>query len=105
MNVVLALSYTFYWRGNGITAITVTRRIANITVSPGGEAQKCRFNKKNITVVMMLFFLCLFVSVVLLTSRYSAVFLLYLYGNDTVQPNSGNPGQSNMFYNTSCFAL
>ncbi|XP_062874363.1 tectonic-2 [Trichomycterus rosablanca] len=61
MNVGLALSYTFYWRGNGITAISVTRRIANITVSPG----------------------------VLLTTRYSAVFV---NGNTTAQPNSGNPG-------------
>ncbi|XP_026786913.3 tectonic-2 isoform X1 [Pangasianodon hypophthalmus] len=46
VNVVLSLSYTFQWKGNGITAISVTRRIGNITLSPG----------------------------VTLTTRYSAVF-------------------------------
>lgn len=33
-NVVVALRYTLYWRENGLTAITVTRTTANITV-PG----------------------------------------------------------------------
>ncbi|XP_046697368.1 tectonic-2 isoform X2 [Silurus meridionalis] len=60
-NVVLSLSYKFEWKGNGITAISVTRRIGNITVSPG----------------------------VTLTTRYSAVFV---NGNTSAQPNSGNPG-------------
>ncbi|XP_058230377.1 tectonic-2 isoform X2 [Hemibagrus wyckioides] len=31
VNVVLSLSYTFQWKGNRITAISVTRRIGNIT--------------------------------------------------------------------------
>ncbi|XP_050964729.1 tectonic-2 [Labeo rohita] len=31
-NVVVALRYTLYWRENGLTAITVTRTTANITV-------------------------------------------------------------------------
>ncbi|XP_053337171.1 tectonic-2 isoform X1 [Clarias gariepinus] len=61
LNVVLSLSYTFQWKGNGITAISVTRRIGNITFSPG----------------------------VTLTTRFSAVFI---NGNITAQPNSGNPG-------------
>ncbi|XP_017307001.1 tectonic-2 isoform X1 [Ictalurus punctatus] len=61
VNVVLSLSYTFQWKGNGITAISVIRRIGNITFSPG----------------------------VTLTTRYSAVFV---NGNITAQPNSGNPG-------------
>jgi len=33
-NVVVALSYTLYWRENGLTAITVKRTTANITL-PG----------------------------------------------------------------------
>ncbi|XP_053466255.1 tectonic-2 isoform X2 [Ictalurus furcatus] len=61
VNVVLSLSYTFQWKGNGITAISVIRRIGNITFSSG----------------------------VMLTTRYSAVFV---NGNITAQPNSGNPG-------------
>ncbi|XP_060763396.1 tectonic-2 [Neoarius graeffei] len=61
VNVVLSLSYTFQWKRNGITAISVTRCIGNITLSPG----------------------------VTLTTRYSAVFV---NGNITAQPNSGNPG-------------
>ncbi|XP_072521395.1 tectonic-2 isoform X2 [Salminus brasiliensis] len=61
VNVVLALSYVVYWSGNGLTSISVTRRIGNITLSPA----------------------------VSLTSRYSAVFV---NGNVTAQPNSGNPG-------------
>ncbi|XP_056312829.1 tectonic-2 [Danio aesculapii] len=31
-NVVVSLRYTFYWSGNSLTAITVTRTTANITV-------------------------------------------------------------------------
>lgn len=38
VNVVLSLSYTFQWKENGITAISVTRRTGNITFSSGGEA-------------------------------------------------------------------
>ncbi|XP_066510478.1 tectonic-2-like isoform X1 [Hoplias malabaricus] len=61
VNVVLSLSYTLYWKGNGLTGISVTRRIANITLDPA----------------------------VSLTNRYSAVFV---NGNVTAQPYSGNPG-------------
>ncbi|TSV94919.1 SEC14-like protein 2 [Bagarius yarrelli] len=61
VNVVLSLSYTFEWKGNSITAISVTRSIGNITLNSGAT----------------------------LTSRYSAVFV---NGNLTAQPNSGNPG-------------
>ncbi|KAK3514445.1 hypothetical protein QTP70_018257 [Hemibagrus guttatus] len=59
VNVVLSLSYTFQWKGNSITAISVTRHIGNISAG------------------------------VTLTTRYSAVFV---NGNITAQPNSGNPG-------------
>lgn len=38
VNVVLSLAYTFQWKGNGITAISVIRRIGNITLTPGGES-------------------------------------------------------------------
>ncbi|XP_048044842.1 tectonic-2 isoform X2 [Megalobrama amblycephala] len=58
-NVIVALRYTLYWRENGLTAITVKRTTANITLP------------------------------VSLTRRYSAVFV---NGNETSQPNSGNPG-------------
>ncbi|TRY93598.1 hypothetical protein DNTS_005195 [Danionella cerebrum] len=58
-NVVVALRYTLYWKENGLTAITVTRSTANISVP------------------------------VSLTRRYSAVFV---NGNETAQPYSGNPG-------------
>ncbi|XP_060739927.1 tectonic-2 isoform X1 [Tachysurus vachellii] len=61
MNVVLSLSYTFQWKGNSITAISVTRLRGNFKLSPGAT----------------------------LTTRYSAVFV---NGNITAQPNSGNPG-------------
>ncbi|KAM6930391.1 tectonic-2 [Xenentodon cancila] len=60
-NVTLALDYKFYWRGNGITSITVTRTVGTI--------------KSNGSVV--------------LTTRYSAVFL---NGDFLAEPNSGNPG-------------
>ncbi|XP_061586215.1 tectonic-2 [Cololabis saira] len=60
-NVTLALDYKFYWRGNGIMGITVTRTVGTI--------------KSNESVV--------------LTTRYSAVFL---NGEFMAEPNSGNPG-------------
>ncbi|XP_076845942.1 tectonic-2 isoform X2 [Brachyhypopomus gauderio] len=61
VGVVLALSYTLYWRDRGLSAITVTRFTGNVTLNPE----------------------------VSLTTRYSAVFV---NGNASVQPNSGNPG-------------
>lgn len=54
VNVVLSLSYTFQWKGNGITAISVIRRIGNITFSPGGESVFARltiFMLSNMTAV------------------------------------------------------
>ncbi|KAA0716814.1 Tectonic-2 Precursor [Triplophysa tibetana] len=59
--LVLSLRYTFYWRENGLTGITVLRTTANISTGPA----------------------------VSFTSRYSAVFM---NGNETSQPYSGNPG-------------
>ncbi|XP_026878954.2 tectonic-2 isoform X2 [Electrophorus electricus] len=35
VSVVLALSYTMYWKSNGLSAISVTRRIGNVTFNPG----------------------------------------------------------------------
>ncbi|XP_059193375.1 tectonic-2 [Centropristis striata] len=46
-NVTLALDYQFYWKGNGITSITLTRTVGTITLN----------------------------SIVALTTKYSAVFL------------------------------
>ncbi|XP_070820082.1 tectonic-2 [Chaetodon trifascialis] len=60
-NVTLALDYKIYWKGNGITSITLTHTVGTITLN----------------------------SSVALTTRYSAVFL---NGEFTVEPNSGNPG-------------
>ncbi|XP_023269272.1 tectonic-2 [Seriola lalandi dorsalis] len=60
-NVTLAMDYKFYWKGNGITRITLTRTVGTITLNGG----------------------------VVLTTRYSAV---YLNGEITDEPNSGNPG-------------
>ncbi|XP_068461156.1 tectonic-2 [Clinocottus analis] len=59
--VTLALDYKFYWKGNGITSVTLTRIVGTITL------------KKSVT----------------LTTRYSA---LFLNGELTGEPNSGNPG-------------
>ncbi|XP_065106969.1 tectonic-2 [Paramisgurnus dabryanus] len=59
--LVLALHYTFYWRENGLTGITVLRTTANISLG----------------------------APVSFTSRYSAVFV---NGNESSQPISGNPG-------------
>ncbi|XP_057213614.1 tectonic-2 [Triplophysa rosa] len=60
-SLVLSLRYTFYWRENGLTGITVLRTTANISTGPA----------------------------VSFTSRHSAVFV---NGNETSQPYSGNPG-------------
>ncbi|XP_040898453.1 tectonic-2 isoform X2 [Toxotes jaculatrix] len=60
-NVTLALDYKFYWKGNGITSITLTRTVGTISVNDS----------------------------VMLTTRYSAVFL---NGEIMGEPNSGNPG-------------
>ncbi|XP_037339060.1 tectonic-2 [Pungitius pungitius] len=46
-NVTLALDYTFYWKGNGITSVTLTRTVGTITLNTS----------------------------LALTTRYSAVFL------------------------------
>ncbi|XP_070690149.1 tectonic-2 [Pempheris klunzingeri] len=60
-NVTLALDYKFYWKGNGITSITLTHTVGTITSN----------------------------SSVVLTTRYSAVFLNGEFMGET---NSGNPG-------------
>ncbi|XP_040010296.1 tectonic-2 isoform X2 [Xiphias gladius] len=60
-NVTLALDYKFYWKGNGITNITLTRTVGTIPLNGS----------------------------VVLTTRYSAVFL---NGEFMGEPNSGNPG-------------
>ncbi|XP_029367117.1 tectonic-2 isoform X2 [Echeneis naucrates] len=60
-NLTLALDYKFYWKGNGITSITLTRTVGSVTLNGG----------------------------VVLTTRYSAIFL---NGEFTGEHNSGNPG-------------
>ncbi|KAM9743068.1 tectonic-2 [Menidia menidia] len=60
-NVTLALDYKIFWKGNGITGITLTRTVGTII--------------SNASVV--------------LTTRYSAVFL---NGEQMAEANSGNPG-------------
>nr|XP_046243359.1 tectonic-2 [Scatophagus argus] len=60
-NVTLALDYKFYWRENGITSIVLTRTVGTITLNDS----------------------------VVLTTRYSAVFL---NGEFMGEPKSGNPG-------------
>ncbi|KAK6306333.1 hypothetical protein J4Q44_G00232580 [Coregonus suidteri] len=65
-NVTLALDYKFFWRGNGLTNITLTRILGNILSA---------------SVSLPL--------TVALTARYSVVFL---NGDALAQPNSGNPG-------------
>ncbi|XP_067466118.1 tectonic-2 isoform X1 [Thunnus thynnus] len=60
-NVTLALDYKFYWKGNGITSIKLTRTVGTVTLNDS----------------------------VVLTTRYSAVFL---NGEFMGEPNSGNPG-------------
>ncbi|XP_053181624.1 tectonic-2 isoform X1 [Scomber japonicus] len=60
-NVTLALDYKFYWKGNGITSINLTRTVGTVTLNDS----------------------------VVLTTRYSAVFL---NGEFMGEPNSGNPG-------------
>ncbi|XP_029917024.1 tectonic-2 [Myripristis murdjan] len=61
-NVTLALDYRFFWKGNGITNIILTRTVGTITLNGSG---------------------------VTLTAKYSAVFL---NGDFTGESNSGNPG-------------
>ncbi|XP_076006845.1 tectonic-2 [Genypterus blacodes] len=61
-SITLALDYKFYWNGNGITNITLTRTVGTITLSDDG---------------------------VFLTARYSAEFH---NGEFMGGPNSGNPG-------------
>ncbi|KAK2837265.1 hypothetical protein Q5P01_014477 [Channa striata] len=60
-NVTLALEYKFYWKGNGITNVTLTRTVGNVILNGS----------------------------TVLTASYSAVFL---NGEITDKPNSGNPG-------------
>lgn len=36
-NVTLALDYKFYWKGNGITNITLTRIVGAITLNTSGK--------------------------------------------------------------------
>lgn len=36
-NVTLALDYKFYWKGNGITGITVTRTVGTIISNGSGK--------------------------------------------------------------------
>ncbi|KAL4636119.1 tectonic-2 [Arapaima gigas] len=63
-NVTLAMDYTAFWRGNGLTDIVLVRVIGNVPLDPG----------------------------VFVTTRYSAVFV---NGDASAQPNSGNPGYIN----------
>lgn len=36
-NVTLALDYTFYWKGNGLTNVTLTRTVGTITFNTSGK--------------------------------------------------------------------
>lgn len=36
-NVTLALDYKLYWKGNGITSVTLTRTVGNITLNTNGK--------------------------------------------------------------------
>lgn len=57
-NVIVALRYTLYWRENGLTAITVKRTTANITLP--GESQllsSCWLLQYDTTSSLHLFFL------------------------------------------------
>ncbi|KAJ8263633.1 hypothetical protein COCON_G00160900 [Conger conger] len=60
-NVTVALDYTFYWSGNGLTNVTLVQTLADVSLDPS----------------------------VSLTTWFSARFV---NGDETAQPNSGNPG-------------
>lgn len=36
-NVTLALDYKLYWKGNGITSVTLTRTVGNIALNTNGK--------------------------------------------------------------------
>nr|XP_015221467.1 PREDICTED: tectonic-2 isoform X1 [Lepisosteus oculatus] len=64
-NVTLSLDYTLFWKGNGLTNITVTHTIGTVCSNPNGTLP------------------------LTLTQRFAAVFVS---GNMASQTNSGNPG-------------
>lgn len=37
-NVTLALDYKFYWEGNGITSIKMTRTVGTVTLNESGKS-------------------------------------------------------------------
>lgn len=37
-NVTLALDYKFYWKGNGITSIELTRTVGTVTLNDSGKS-------------------------------------------------------------------
>lgn len=36
-NVTLAMDYKLYWKGNGITSVTLTRTVGNLTLNTDGK--------------------------------------------------------------------
>lgn len=88
-NVTLALDYKFYWRGNGITRISVTHTVGTISLNSGGK-YPVLIVSRYVCCKLAWFWYCVSLTVAL-TTRYSAVFL---NGEFAGEPNSGNPGTS-----------
>lgn len=98
-NVTLALDYKFYWKGNGISSIILTRTVGTITLNNSSK-YSCvlHFWFWFLSVTLDVFIHYGLISAVLctsstvpLTTRYSAVFL---NGEPVGEPNSGNPGET-----------